>query len=142
MRSTSIIVLCVYASVIVGCAPASARNRENRTLPVVRACLRSTHHSAPAVPRNTTLLDTLRPRPVALLAVRGELALIALYRTGSDAAKIFGSVRNTFPVLQHANVLIISLITPQPTKAMRNRVARCAFGPGARPSISPLVGKS
>lgn len=109
---------------------------------MVKACLRSTHLAAPAVPRNTTLLDALRPRPVALLAVRDGLALIALYRTDNDAAKIFGSLRTTLPVLQHANALIISLITPQPTKAMRNRVARCAFGPGARPSIGPIVGKS
>ena len=113
-----------------------------RSLPAIKACLRATHLTASSVPRNTTLPDRLHPRPVSLLWIRnGPGALIAIYATGTDAAKIFGDLRRTFPVLRYANALIISLIIPQPPRALRFRIERCAFGSSARPLIGSVVGK-
>lgn len=136
-----IITLCVLATATAGCASASA-SASKRSLPAVKACLRATHLAATPVPRNTTLLDRLHPRPVSLLWIRnGPGALIALYPTGADAAKIFGDLRATVPVLRYDNALILSLITPQPARRLRTRIERCAFGPSARPSIGPVVGR-
>lgn len=143
VRYASMITLCVLATATAGCASASAaESAPERSLPAVKACLRATHLAATPGPRATTLLDTLHPRPVSLLWIRnGPGALIALYATGADAAKIFGELRTTVPVLRYDNALILSLVTPQPARALRTRIERCAFGPSARPSIGPVVGR-
>lgn len=143
VRYASIVTLCVLATATAGCASASASGSgPKRSLSVVKACLRATHLAAISVQRNTTLLDSLHPRPASLLWIRkGPGALIALYATDTDAVKIFRGLRTTVPVLQHDNALVLSLITPQPTRALRVRIERCAFGPGAKPSTGPIVGK-
>lgn len=143
VRYASIIALCVLATATAGCGSASASgSAPKRSLPAVKACLRATHLAVTPVQRNATLLDSLHPRPVSLLWIQnGPGALIALYATDTDAVQIFRGLRATLPVLQHDNALVLSLITPQPTRALRARIERCAFGPGAKPSTGPIVGK-
>lgn len=142
VRSASIIAL-LLATATAGCASAaSTPSRPMRCLPAIKACLRATHLAASSVPRNTNLPDRLHPRPVSLLWIRsGPGALIALYATGTDAARIFGDLRSTLPVLRYDNALILTLITPQPARVLRSRIERCAFGPSARPLIGPVVAK-
>jgi len=143
VRHASIITLCVLAATTAGCASTSAPGSvPKRSLPVVTACLRAKRLAATPLKRNTTLLDSLHPRPISLLWIRnGPGALIALYATDAGAVKIYRGLRTTLPVLQHDNALVLSLIMPQPTRALRARIARCAFGPGAKPSTGPIVGK-
>jgi len=148
VRSASIITLCVLAAATAGCASASASgsgsgsgSAPKRSLPVVKECLHATHLAATPVLQGN-LLDSLHPRPVSLLWVRRDPgALIALYATDAGAVKIFRGLRTTLPVLQHDNALVLSMITPQPTRTLRARIERCAFGPGAKPSTGPIVGK-
>ncbi len=84
----------------VGCS-GTAPSVPERTASLVEACLQSVKLPVTHVPRGTTLIDSLRPRPVTLLSVADLLqgapaqpgALIALYSTDAAANGVFGSLR-------------------------------------------------
>ena len=119
--------------VLAGCGGSS---HPNRSVAAVKACLDAGHIVTTQVQRDTTLLGNVRPRPITLLSVTDALSLIAFYSTDTAAAGIFSSIEDDLPAMQHSNVLVISLITPQPSRAMRATLARCAFGHGVKPSVS------
>jgi hypothetical protein len=130
--------VCVFAALSCSAGARVASRRSSRT---VEACLRSERIPTKPVPRGTTLLDSLNPRPVTLLDVDGDNgALIAIYASVAVAAKRVRQLQGGLPVVQHDNVLVATLVSPQPSRAARYRIYTCAFGPGARPSRSPLVG--
>lgn len=138
VRYASVITLCVLATVTAGCASASASgagsgagSAPKGSLPVVKACLRATHLAATPLQRNTTLLDSLHPRPVSLLWIRnGPGALIALYATDTDAVKIFSwSTHNAagaaarqraHPLVDHASANA-SATSPNREMCLRSR---------------------
>lgn len=130
----------------VGCS-GTAPSVPERTASLVEACLQSVKLPVTHVPRGTTLIDSLRPRPVTLLSVADLLqgapaqpgALIALYSTDAAANGVFGWLQNKMPVLKHSNVIVLFLITPQPTPSIQQRIGECAFGTGARPSTGELL---
>lgn len=119
-----------------GCAATSAAPALRTTMEVNR-CLRLHHLDAGNVKRGTTFLDTLKPRPRSLIST-GE-ALIAIYRSRPDAASVFSTAKTTFPLLQHANALIISFITPQPSRSQLQRLKICAFGERGHATTGPLI---
>jgi hypothetical protein len=52
---------------------------------------------------------------------------------------MFSRIERDFPVLQAKNVLILTLITPQPTRAQFVRLRQCAFGTETRVAVGRLV---
>jgi Cytochrome C oxidase, cbb3-type, subunit III len=89
------------------------------------------------VGHSDTFLDTLSPRPRERVLAGG--AHIGAYRDGKAAAHVFSRAQNTFPMLQHGNVIVLFSITPQPTAGEVKQLEACAFGADAHPAIGRLV---
>jgi mono/diheme cytochrome c family protein len=88
------------------------------------------------VGRNTTFIDTVRPRPTALIDADG--VLIGRYATDQQAVHVFRLVPGTFPELERDRVLILTALSPQPSPTALGQLDRCAFGTGVKPLVAPM----
>jgi cytochrome c2 len=136
VKAGGALVLGILAALLTGCGSGSA---VSRTAAGVENCLRAEKIVTRNVPSSGASLPKGFVRDEVDLLIPRDLTAIRVYPRAEDAAHAFAAEKSTSPIVQLGNVIVAFAGAPVPSADRALRLEACAFGPHARPAVSPLV---